>query len=228
RGHDAARLHEVNTASIDLLHALRERYRGELDTVVVSGMLGPRGDGYRPDTDMTPDEAADYHRPQLAAFAESGADLAGALTLTSIDEARGMVRAARAVGIPIGISFTVETDGRLPDGTSVADAIGSVDQTDPPDHYLLNCAHPTHIARGLGDPDERIERVIGIRGNASTLSHAELDEADELDAGDPDAFAADHEALRARLPGLSVFGGCCGTDARHIAALWRALSRSRA
>jgi S-methylmethionine-dependent homocysteine/selenocysteine methylase len=188
-------------------------------------MVGPRGDGYvagRPD----PHQAAGYHGPQLEAFAAAGADLATALTLTDVPEAIGIVQAARAVGLPIAISFTVETDGRLPSGPTIADAITTVDATAAPDYYLINCAHPTHIRAGLSQPGTRgqpgpwIDRIIGIRANASLKSHAELDDAEHLDEGDIGTLAAAQAGLTAALPALTILGGCCGTDHRHVAALW--------
>jgi homocysteine S-methyltransferase len=226
-GYRAADLARVNTAAIALLAGLRERYTATLGigTVLVSGMVGPRGDGYvagRPD----PHQAAGYHGPQLEAFAAAGADLATALTLTDVPEAIGIVQAARAVGLPIAISFTVETDGRLPSGPTIADAITTVDATAAPDYYLINCAHPTHIRAGLSQPGTRgqpgpwIDRIIGIRANASLKSHAELDDAEHLDEGDIGTLAAAQADLTAALPALTILGGCCGTDHRHVAALW--------
>jgi homocysteine S-methyltransferase len=232
-GYSAADLARVNTTAITLLAGLRERYATTLgiDTVLVSGMVGPRDDGHsagRPD----PQEAAGYHGPQLEAFADAGADLATALTLADVPEAIGIVQAARTAGLPIAISFTVETDGRLPSGPTIADAITTVDATAAPDYYLINCAHPTHIRAGLsqpgtqrqpgtqGQPGTWIDRIIGIRANASLKSHAELDDAEDLDEGDIGALAAAQADLTAALPALTILGGCCGTDHRHVAALW--------
>jgi homocysteine S-methyltransferase len=221
-GYSAADLARVNTAAITLLAGLRERYATTLGlgTVLVSGMLGPRSDGYTPDGGLDPHEAAGYHGPQLEAFTAAGADLATALTLTDVPEAIGIVQAARAAGLPIAISFTVETDGRLPSGPTIADAITTVDATAAPDYYLINCAHPTHIRTGLGQPGPWIDRIIGIRANASLKSHAELDDADHLDEGDIGGLAAAQAELTAALPALTILGGCCGTDHRHVAALW--------
>ena len=226
-GYSAADLARLNSAAITLLAGLRERYATTLGlgTILVSGMVGPRGDGYAaglPD----PDEAAGYHGPQLEAFAAAGADLATALTLTDVPEAIGIVRAARTVGLPIAISFTVETDGRLPSGPTIADAIAAVDDTAAPDYYLINCAHPTHIRAGLTQPGTRgqpgpwTSRIVGIRANASLKSHAELDDAEDLDEGDIGSLAAAQADLTAALPALTILGGCCGTDRRHVAALW--------
>jgi homocysteine S-methyltransferase len=220
-GYGAADLARVNTAAIALLAGLREHYTATLNigTVLVSGMVGPRGDGYAgglPDSQ----EAAGYHGPQLEAFAAAGADLATALTLADVPEAIGVVQAARAAGLPIAISFTVETDGRLPSGPTIADAITTVDATAAPDYYLINCAHPSHIRAGLGPPGPWVDRIAGTRANASLKSHAELDEAEDLDEGDVATLAAAQADLTAALPALTVLGGCCGTDQRHVAALW--------
>lgn len=185
---------------------------------LVSGSVGPRGDGYRAGgTD--PDEAADHHLAQVRVLAEAGADLVHAMTMTGAAEAIGVVRAARAVDVPVAVSFTVETDGRLPDGTTLAATVAAVEAAAPADHYGLNCAHPTHVAHAL-DGGEWQRRIGFLRPNASTLSHEELDAADELDAGDLDLLRTSTASLRASLPRVSVVGGCCGTDSRHVAALW--------
>lgn len=184
----------------------------------VSGSVGPRGDGYRAGgTD--PDEAAAYHAPQVQALADAGADLVHAMTMTGPAEAIGVVRAAREVGVPVAVSFTVETDGRLPDGSAVAQTMAAVEAVAPADWYGLNCAHPAHVLAGLDDGDWQ-RRITFLRPNASTLSHAELDEAEELDSGDLDLLTAGTTSLRTALPGIAVVGGCCGTDSRHVAALW--------
>jgi len=210
----------VNSRAIYFLHGLRDAYADQVDQIVVCGMVGPRGDGYRPGARVDPDEAADYHLPQLAAFAAAGAGQAVAYTLTDPGEAIGVVRAARSVQLPVAVSFTVETDGRLPDGTALGEAIGQTDAAAAPDYFMINCAHPTHVEPALTDAGDWRWRVLGIRSNASTQSHAELDESPELDDGDPDGFGAEHTRLRAALPELTVLGGCCGTDRRHVASLW--------
>lgn len=215
-GYDRTALDRVNRASIEFLARLRDRF-GVADTTV-GGTIGPRGDGYRPGEPVDPDEAAEYHRPQLEAFAAAGADLATAYTLTDPGEAIGIVRAARAAGVPVGICFTVETDGRLPDGTTLADAVRTVDAAAAPDHFGVNCAHPTHIAQTLDEPGDWRERIRVLRPNASRRSHAELDDAADLDDGDPADLARTRRDLD--LPAVTVVGGCCGTDARHVAALW--------
>ncbi len=227
-GYDATRLAAVNRASIDFVRSVGERWTDRVGAIEVSGQIGPRGDGYRPGAAVDPDEAAEYHRPQIAAFAEAGADVATALTLTDTGEALGVVAAARDVGIPVAISFTVETDGKLPTGKSLMEAIAVVDADGGPDYFFVNCAHPEHVERGLGIDGFWRDRVHGLRVNASTRSHEELDAMTELDAGDPTLLAAAHARLERSLPGVRVIGGCCGTDARHVAALWRDRSRAAA
>lgn len=226
-GYDGPRLASVNREAVRMLAELRAAR--DLDgPVLVSGTVGPRGDGYVAGERADPDEAADYHAPQVAAFADAGADLVTALTLTGPEEAIGVVRAAREVGLPVAVSFTVETDGRLPDGTTLADAVTGVDAAAAPDWFLVNCAHPLHLEPGLAPglapgPDRDgawRERILGLRPNASTLTHAELDASEELDEGDVDLLVGSVDGLRAHLPQLRILGGCCGTDVRHVARLW--------
>jgi homocysteine S-methyltransferase len=185
--------------------------------VLIEGLLGPRDDGYAPSALMTADQAERYHAVQLGVLADTAADFASALTLTYADEATGIVRAAGRAGLPVAIAFTLETDGRLSSGQTLGDAIRQVD--DATDgacaYFMINCAHPTHFADAIDDPAIR-ERVRGLRANASMLSHAELDEAEDLDDGDPADLGARYAALREALPHLSVLGGCCGTDIRHV------------
>ncbi|MBB6626177.1 homocysteine S-methyltransferase family protein [Nocardioides sp. KIGAM211] len=217
-GYDAAALDRVNRASVELMRGIRGRH-DDLSDVLLGGTIGPRGDGYRAGERADPDEAQAYHAPQVRAFADAGADLVTAYTLTGPEEAVGIVRAAREAGLPVAISFTVETDGRLPDGTPLVAAVEGVDEVAAPDYFLVNCAHPTHVAPGL-DGGAWTSRILGLRPNASTLTHAELDEAEELDDGDLGELTAAYAALVPALPAVTVLGGCCGTDARHVAALW--------
>jgi S-methylmethionine-dependent homocysteine/selenocysteine methylase len=211
-GYDAAALAAVNREAVAFARSLAEGRAA----VTVNGVVGPRGDGYVAGERMSADAAAAYHAPQIAALREAGAERVTALTLTYPEEAIGVVQAA--AGLPVVPSFTVETDGRLPDGTPVAEAVARVDDATggAAAFFMLNCAHPDHIAAG---PDGDLGRIGGLRVNASTRSHAELDAADDLDEGDPAALARDSAALRERLPSVELVGGCCGTDHRHVAAI---------
>jgi homocysteine S-methyltransferase len=215
-GYDEARLSTVNRDAVAFLDELR----AGRDAVIVEGCIGPRGDAYRPAMRMTADEAERYHAPQLRAFADGGCTRAAALTLAYVEEAVGIVRAAAAAGVPVVIGFTVETDGRLPSGVSLEQAIESVDAaTDPAAlGFMINCAHPTHFADALPEGGAR-NRIHALRANASTKSHEELDASETLDSGDPADLATRYLVLREALPSLEVVGGCCGTDIRHITAI---------
>lgn len=177
---------------------------------------------------MTADDAAAYHAFQLDCLARTPADVANAMTISYVDEAVGIARAAQGAGLPVVIGFTVETDGRLPSGTLLADAIGTTDDVTGgyPLHYMVNCAHPSHFVDAL-DGESWLGRLRAVRANASAKSHAELDEATELDAGDPTELAERYVELADRLPGLQVVGGCCGTDHRHVEAITAALVEAR-
>lgn len=220
-GYDSDALAEANTRGIELLAELRRAYEMEQSPIVISGCIGPRGDGYAPGNTMSADSAERYHRDQLETFAGSDADMACALTMNYVEEAVGIAEAARRSEIPVAISFTVETDGNLPTGQRLETAIEQVDdQTSGyPCYYMINCAHPSHFDKVLTGDAPWLRRLRGVRANASRLSHAELDDAAELDAGDPAELARDYVRLGRRLQQLNVMGGCCGTDQRHIEAI---------
>jgi homocysteine S-methyltransferase len=211
-------LPSLNRTAIAMLEALRERHADAALPVVVSGCVGPRSDGYRPAEIMRAGEAEAYHGPQIRTFAETDADLITAMTITNTPEAIGIVRAARAAEMPVVISFTVETDGRLPTGEALGEAIDRVDDatSGAPAYYMINCAHPTHFAGALEEDAVGRRRIRALRANSSSKSHAELDESPELDEGDPVELARQFRALRQRFPHLAVLGGCCGTDHRHV------------
>lgn len=229
-GYTPEQLDALNRAAVDLAEEVREAAASDGITAVVSGCIGPRGDGYDPGEAMTSEDAERYHAVQIKTFADTSADQVTAITMTNAHEATGVVRAAAAAGIPAAISFTVETDGKLPTGQSLREAIEQVDAetSGTAAYFMVNCAHPTHFAGSLESEGDWRHRLLGLRANASTKSHAELDEATELDEGDPADLGARHISLRDRLPAVKVLGGCCGTDTRHVAAIvsaWRAGAR---
>jgi S-methylmethionine-dependent homocysteine/selenocysteine methylase len=225
-GYDQSALADVQRRAIDQLVALRARYEAPATPIVVSGNLGPRGDGYRVDSRMTAEEARAYHAPQIDTFAGTDADMIAAFTMNYTDEAIGIATAAKSAGMPVAISFTVETDGRLPSGESLQTAITRTDDAtdEHPAYYMINCAHPSHFRAVLDRGGAWRERIRGVRANASKRSHAELDAATELDIGDPEELGRDYRALTEVLPRLTVVGGCCGTDHRHVDAICRALA----
>ena len=223
-GYDREALAEMNRQAIALLHDIRKEYETEQSRMVISGCLGPRGDGYIPSDVMRADEAQHYHQPQIETFRDADADLMTAITMNYVEEAIGIARAAQSVGMPVVISFTVETDGKLPTGQTLKEAIAQVDQAtnQAPAYYMINCAHPNHFASVLATGEPRLERIRGIRANASTKSHAELNESETLDDGNPEELGSQYHELLAKLPHVNVLGGCCGTDHRHVEAICKA------
>ncbi len=221
-GYDPDRLAAVNRRAVEFVTALAAK-RPAL-VAVVNGVIGPRGDGYVVGSTMTPAEAADYHGLQASAFAEAGAGMISAITMTYAEEAVGITQASGAVGLPVVISFTVETDGTLPSGQALGDAVSQVDHAtgSAPAYYMINCAHPTHFRSQLDVGSSWLSRVKGIRANASRSSHAELDAATELDRGDIADLANLYSDLASVLD-LRVAGGCCGTDDGHVTAIATAL-----
>lgn len=222
-GHDLETLADLNRAAIGLLLELRAELERPQMPVLVCDNMGPRGDGYVPSARMSAAEAEAYHRTQIRTFAGTDADLVSVFTMNYVNEAIGVVRAARAEAMPVVVSFTVETDGRLPSGETLHEAIERTDEATAGFalHYMLNCAHPTHFEAQLAADGAWTQRLRGVRANASRLSHAELEASTTLDDGDPEDLAGQYMGLRRRLPALSVFGGCCGTDDRHVAAIAR-------
>jgi homocysteine S-methyltransferase len=210
-------LFEANQSSIAFIASLREEFAGNAKPIVLNGIIGPRGDGYSPTTRVAAEEAEEYHARQISWLAGTEVDMVTAMTLNQSAEAIGLVRAARAAGLPVAISFTVETDGRLPSGEPLGEAIRSVDgATDRgAAYFMVNCAHPDHFSDVLDDPTWT-RRIRGLRCNASRLSHAELDECESLDDGDPAELGRRYQAIQKRMPWLNIFGGCCGSDLRHV------------
>jgi len=217
-GYLTEELAEINRKAILMLEEIRSEYQNENMTVVISGCIGPRGDGYVPDDLMSAWEAEVYHREQIEVFAASSADLVTAITMNYVEEAIGIAQAARNADIPVVISFTVETDGNLPTGQTLKSAIEQVDEaTDGyPAYYMINCAHPTHFEHIVAEGGAWLDRVRGVRANASHRSHAELNEAPDLDEGNPVELGTQYARLKQRISTLNVMGGCCGTNHRHV------------
>ena len=211
---------EVNRKAVELAFEVRDRWERDIP-MPVTGVVGPRGDGYRPDRLQSVEEARTYASGQVKVFAEEGVDFVSAITMNYPAEGAGVALAARDAGLPAVISFTVETDGRLATGESLEEAIRFVEEASGsyPAYYMVNCAHPTHLPAELAGGGTWTARVRGYRANASSLSHAELDEAEELDPGNPVELAQQLRELKAAAPQLCVVGGCCGTDKSHIAAI---------
>lgn len=233
-GFDAPAMQGINRAAVALMHELRDEYAGRIrGPIVVSGCIGPSGDGYAPGAALDPEDARSAHQLQADALADAGADVITAVTMTCGAEAMGVARAAARAGRPGVISFTLETDGTLPSGESLGEAITAVDADarrcghEAPAYYMINCAHPSHFESVVSSAGPWRERIQGLRANASARSHAELDAMTQLDSGDPQDLGDRYRRLRSPLPRLNVLGGCCGTDHRHVAAMGQAWSGPR-
>ncbi|MHA6326722.1 homocysteine S-methyltransferase family protein [Roseivivax sp. CAU 1753] len=214
-GYSPETLQQRNKQAIALMAEVRAVH-GDVPTVI-SANLGPRHDAYGPATQMSADEAELYHSEQISTLAETEVDVVSAYTLAYPSEATGIVRTARRCNLPVVISFTVETDGKLPTGNTLQEAISEVDAATDRyvSYFMINCAHPDHFNAVLEDRPW-MQRVKGIVANASRCSHAELDEAEALDDGDPSELARLLSGIRGRFPHIQVLGGCCGTDMRHM------------
>ncbi len=212
---------DTNTRAVAFVSAIRDRLETDGTPILINGLVGPAGDAYAPDTQLEPQDALLIHAPQVHALGEAGVDLISAMTLTHTGEAIGIVRAVQEIDVPVVIAFTLETDGRLPSGQPLGEAIAEVDAATGtgPLYYMINCAHPDHFDHVLDTNAAWTLRIGGIRSNASRMSHAELDEAEELDAGDPVELGQLNAALLAGLPNIRVIGGCCGTDHRHVGCI---------
>lgn len=225
-GYGAKEMADANRRAVGLLEEIRHQFKGDASKVVISGCVGPRGDGYNPVNAMSEKDAEAYHRKQIQTFEDSAADMVTAITMNYVQEAIGIARAAERCGMPVAISFTVETDGRLPTGQTLRAAIEQVDSVTSryPSYYMINCAHPTHFEHLLAEEEPWTQRIRGLRANASRKSHAELNESPELDIGDPVELGLQHAQLKRRLSQLNVMGGCCGTDHRHVEQIAAACS----
>ncbi len=225
-GYTPKDLNEINLQAIAMLQELRDESETPHSPMVISGCIGPRGDGYHVNDKMTAGQARHYHLEQIRTFSQTKADIVSAFTINYAEEAIGITQAAQSVGMPAVISFTVETDGRLPSGQSLGDAITTVDiaTQEGPAYYMINCAHPTHFSSAIAADAPWIHRIRAVRANASAKSHAELDAAVELDDGNPTELGAQYADLIRQLPNLTIFGGCCGTDHRHVEAICRAVT----
>lgn len=191
---------------------------------VISGCIGPKGDAYQTNQDLTSESAETYHSEQIGTFKESGADIITALTLNTTEEAIGIARAAAKVGLPSVIAFTIEKDRKLRSGETLKQAIETVDAAtvNAPAYYMINCSHPVDFGPALA-VEPWANRIRGLRANASSLDHGTLCQLGHLEEGDPDELASQYVDLRAAHPNMNVFGGCCGTDYAHVEKIGRAL-----
>ncbi len=223
-GYTENELSEANRKAIEMLTEVRDEFETEKMKIVVSGCIGPRGDGYTPTNLMSADKAKAYHSAQIRTFSETAADMVAAFTLNYVEEAVGIVKAAKESKMPVAISFTVETDGKLPTGQTLKDAIETVERETEnyPAYYMINCAHPTHF-ESIPDGGEWTKRIRGLRANSSAKSHEELNDSTEIDEGNPSQLGMQYKELLQKLPNINIFGGCCGTDHRHVEEICKAV-----
>ena len=224
-GYDALGLAAVNHRAVEFVTSLAATRPAV--TAVVNGVIGPRGDGYVVGSTMSAAEAAAYHGLQARSFAEAGAHMVSAITMTYAEEAIGVSRAAAAAGLPAVISFTVETDGRLPSGQTLGDAIAQVDDANrvAPAYYMINCAHPTHFSIELDERAPWLARVHGVRANASPPEPRRARRRHRTGPRRHRRAGALYADLASTLD-LRVVGGCCGTDHEHVATIACALDRA--
>lgn len=219
-GYPENELSGLNEKAVKVLTDLKTEFENDIGSILISGCIGPRGDGYAPNNCMSIEEAQHYHSQQIKALRQTPVDFISAMTINYVEEAIGIVKAAESFELPVVISYTVETDGKLPTGMSLKDAIARVDENVAiqPLYFMINCAHPTHFLNELKENENEkwVKRIKGIRANASCKSHAELDEATALDRGFPKELGGEYKKLKDYFPHLNVFGGCCGTDEEHI------------
>ncbi|MFM0573086.1 homocysteine S-methyltransferase family protein [Paraburkholderia caledonica] len=229
-GYSGSALTDINRRAVVQLANFRSKWETPATPIVIVGTIGPRGDGYKAYSRMSTTEAQNYHQEQIDSLTATQVDMVGGFTLNYIDEAIGMVQAAKMACVPISISFTLETDGRLHSGESLEEAVERTDAETMcyASFFMINCAHPSHLEKALRSGGDWLLRIRGVRANASKLSHAELDCADELDDGNPLEFGEETAALRGVLSRMNIVGGCCGTDHRHAEAIWRAIERGGA
>ena len=197
----------------------------------VGGLMGCKGDAYTGAGALREEEALAFHQWQAQQFARAEADFLYAGIMPALPEAAGMARAMEATGLPYIISFTIEANGCLIDGTPIAEAIAYIDEVTRknPVCYMTNCVHPSIVCRALLRPVNRSHRVrkrfLGIQANTSPLSYAELDGSADLKCSEPEEFAEEMLKLR-RIHPIKIWGGCCGTDNRHMECLAKELDRN--
>lgn len=220
-GYSDSELDAINQDATELMREIAAHHHLDPERTLISGCIGPRADGYIAGMKMMPGEARRYHSRQIACFALADVDLVTALTLNYTEEAIGIAIAAAELNLPVVLSFTLETDGKLPDGEDLRSAIARVEKATEsyPEHYMINCAHPEHFREILDANQGWVSRIKGLRANASTKSHAELDAMTELDSGDKLMLARHYQEMTSLLPDLKAYGGCCGTDHKHLEAI---------
>ena len=223
-GYSTEGLAEMNHRCLELYRECAAAAGLAPQNTVISGCIGPKGDAYQTNRDLTADSAEAYHREQIETLKAAGADIVTALTLNTTDEAIGIARASAEADLPSVIAFTIEKDRKLRSGETLRQAIEAVDAatSSAPAYYMINCAHPVDFGPALAS-EPWANRIRGLRANASSLDHGTLCQLGHLEEGDPDELARQYVDIRDAHPKMNVFGGCCGTDYVHVEKIGRAL-----
>lgn len=216
-GYSAASLADANLQSIEFLREIASEYLSQIPEILIQGLIGPRGDAYERNETITANEAEDYHAVQLETLKKADVDLALAITFNNIPESVGVARAAAKIGVPLGISLTLDTTSKLSSGESLADAITMIDEEtgQSPAFYSINCSHPLEFEPAIG-PGDWVKRVRGVRPNASKMDKMALCKIGHLEDGDPVELGVLCGDLARRYPHMDIWGGCCGTWDRHL------------
>jgi homocysteine S-methyltransferase len=227
-GYSREGLEEINIRGIEFYRDFAREYGSAETPMLVGGVIGPRGDAYN--IGRTPDaaEAEDYHSEQIATFRKAGASHITAMTFSSVEEAIGLARAAKAAEMPVVVSFIVGRGGRLLGGETIEEAFTRVDAAtgSAPAYYMINCTHPTEFVPGLTD-GVWTKRLGGFLPNAVAMETLDLCKLGHLEDGDPAELGGQMAELAKWFPHVNVWGGCCGTDGRHIGEITRQVGKVR-
>ena len=228
-GYDPTALAAMQTRAIEFLREVSDPYRDRLPDVRIAGIVGPRGDAYQVNPTITADESEEYHSVQLATLAASGVDLVEAMTFNNVDEAVGLARAASSAGLPLSVSFVLDSDHNLNGGPSLKEAIESVDAaagSDRPAFYGINCSHPFEFMPAI-ESGEWFKRIRCLRPNAAAADKISLCTLGHLEEGDPVELGSLMGQLAADYPHIDIWGGCCGTWDKHLDHIARSVTSAR-
>lgn len=217
-GYSPEGLREMQHKCIDFLRDAARPYADQLPRVAVAGCIGPRGDAYALNHDITAEEAEAYHAIQMDTLRDCGVDIVWAATINNVPEAVGIARAAAAAGLPLNLSFTLDSDHRLQSGPSLREAIEATDAqagAAQPDSYGINCSHPLEFEPAL-EPGDWVRRIRSLRPNAAKMDKVALCQLGHIEEGDPEDLGRTMGDLARRMPDVDIWGGCCGTWDKHF------------
>ncbi len=225
-GYSPAGLADATIAAIDLLRDIAKNYENQIPRLLIGGILGPRGDAYSLNREITEASSEDYHAVQLETLKRAKVDFTCAMTFNNIAESVGAARAAATAGMPFSISLTLDGTSKLKSGPSLAEAITEIDAktgNEAPDFYMINCSHPLEYEPAL-EAGDWTKRLRGVRPNASKMDKLALCKLGHIEDGDPVELGAQLLSLSDRYPQLDIFGGCCGTGHNHLREIAKVLT----